>query len=233
MRRRLKATSYVLVSQALLIALAIAWLIHMIIIAVNGSVFFVENNGFILWTEISTSVIITIFAVWGGAGRLGQARTQNTIAIVKKEKISADFYYQNLRQRLEVLRNDFQDINPNLIQQLNIPQQVLEQIIQQSILFQKAKELGIGASDEEIRKEITSYPVFQREGKFVGFEEYEQILKWNRMPISEFDDNIFFHHTPVPKRNISVVRANTPVNQHILKVNRSIDCLNTAPDFTT
>ena len=142
-----------------------------------------------LWLVI-IAFIITIFAVWGGAGRLGQARTKNTIAIVKNEKISADFYYQNLRQRLEVLRNEFKDINSNLIQQLNIPQQVLEQIIQQSILLQKAKELGIEASIEEIRDEITSYPVFQREGKFVGFEEYEKILSWNRMPISEFEDGI-------------------------------------------
>lgn len=142
-----------------------------------------------LWLVI-IAFIITIFAVWGGAGRLGQARKQNTIAIVKKDKISADFYYQNLRQRLEVLRNEFKEINPTLIQQLNIPQQVLEQMIQQSILLQKAKELEIGASVEEISNEIKSYPVFQREGKFVGFEEYEKILQWNRMPISEFEDNI-------------------------------------------
>ncbi len=142
-----------------------------------------------LWLVI-IAFIITIFAVWGGAGRLGQARTQNTIAIVKKEKISADFYYQNLRQRLEALKNQFQDINPNLIQQLNIPQQVLEQIIQQSILLQKAKELGIDASNEDISKEIKSYPAFQREGKFVGTEEYEKILKWNRISVSEFEDGI-------------------------------------------
>ncbi len=142
-----------------------------------------------LWLVI-IAFIITIFAVWGGAGRLGQARTQNTIAIVNKEKISADFYYQNLRQRLEALRNQFQDINPNLIQQLNIPQQVLEQIIQQSILLQKAKELGIDASNEDISKEIKSYPAFQREGKFVGTEEYEKILKWNRISVSEFEDGI-------------------------------------------
>jgi len=77
MRRRLKSTSYVLISQALLIALAVAWLIHMIIIAVNGSVYFVENNGFILWAEICTSVIITIFAIWilvTQVQRLGERR---------------------------------------------------------------------------------------------------------------------------------------------------------------
>ena len=64
MRRRLKSTSYVLVSQALLIALAIAWLIHMVIIALNGSVYFVENNGIVLWLEITASVLITIFAIF-------------------------------------------------------------------------------------------------------------------------------------------------------------------------
>ena len=54
---------FVLVTQALLIALAISWLIHMIIIAVNGSAYFVENNNAILWGEISASVLITLFAI--------------------------------------------------------------------------------------------------------------------------------------------------------------------------
>ena len=55
---------FVLISQALLIALAISWLIHMLIIAVNGSAYFVENNHFTLWTEITASVLITIFAIF-------------------------------------------------------------------------------------------------------------------------------------------------------------------------
>lgn len=64
MRRRLRSTAYVLISQALLIALAIAWVIHMVIIAINGYVYFVENNPFILWLEITSSVLIVIFAIF-------------------------------------------------------------------------------------------------------------------------------------------------------------------------
>ena len=63
MRRRLRFAVLVLITQMLLIALAISWLIHMITIAVSGSVYFVENNTFILWGEISISVIITLFAI--------------------------------------------------------------------------------------------------------------------------------------------------------------------------
>ena len=41
-----------------------------------------------LWIVIA-AFIIAIFAVWGGAGRLGEARAANTLVWVGKEKISA------------------------------------------------------------------------------------------------------------------------------------------------
>jgi membrane protein YdbS with pleckstrin-like domain len=64
MRRRLRSTAFVIVSQALLIALAISWIIHMSMIALYGSVYFIENNPFILWAEIIGSALITIFAIF-------------------------------------------------------------------------------------------------------------------------------------------------------------------------
>ena len=53
----------VVISQLLLIALATAWLIFMIIIAVEGSVHFVERNPFILWIEVAATILIILFAV--------------------------------------------------------------------------------------------------------------------------------------------------------------------------
>jgi ABC-type nickel/cobalt efflux system permease component RcnA len=64
MRRRLKFTTIVLVSQMLLIALAIAWLVHMVVIAIYGSVYFIERDSLVLWIEIIASIIITLFAVF-------------------------------------------------------------------------------------------------------------------------------------------------------------------------
>lgn len=64
MRRRLKFTTVVLVSQMLLIALAIAWLVHMIVIAAYGAVYFIERDPFVLWIEISASILITLFAIF-------------------------------------------------------------------------------------------------------------------------------------------------------------------------
>ena len=64
MRRRLRFSLIIVISQVLLVALAISWLVHMSIIAVSGSVYFVENNDFILWTEISLTVLITLFGIY-------------------------------------------------------------------------------------------------------------------------------------------------------------------------
>lgn len=142
-----------------------------------------------LWLVIA-AFVIAIFAVWGGAGRLGEARAANTIATVGKVKISADIYHQNLRQRLEMMQREFRSLDRKLIQQLNIPQQILEQIIQQNLLLQTAQDMGIDVSAGEIRDKIISYPVFQKDGKFIGFEEYKKILEWNRISVTEFEKSL-------------------------------------------
>ena len=64
MRRRLRLAILIIVSQILLIAMAFSWLIHMVVIATEGSVYFVENNPAILWGEISVCILITIFAIF-------------------------------------------------------------------------------------------------------------------------------------------------------------------------
>jgi len=167
----------------------------------------------VLWGVI-IAFIISIFAVWGGAGRLGESRNSNTIATIGNKKISADTYIQNLRQRLEIFKEEYKELDVNFIQQLNIPQQVLEQIIQGAILSQKAEELGIKASAEEISEKVKSFPVFQKDGKFVGFEEYKQILDWNRISASDFETSLI--NDIIVQKIILVLTAGIAVSEEEL-----------------
>ncbi|MEE9389766.1 MAG: SurA N-terminal domain-containing protein, partial [Candidatus Aminicenantaceae bacterium] len=143
----------------------------------------------ILWIVIA-AFIVTIFAVWGGGIRSGEGRAASTLISIGKEKISANLYVESLRVRLEAMQREFKELNRNLIQQLNIPQQVLQQIIQQTLLLQTAQDMKINASAEEIREKIINYPVFQRDSKFIGFQEYKRILDWNRTTIAEFEEGL-------------------------------------------
>jgi len=163
-----------------------------------------------LWIVIA-AFIIAIFAVWGGAGRLGEARAENTIAFVGKERISVDLFYTNLRQRLEAMKREFKELDRKLIQQLGIPQQVLEQLIQQTLLLQIARDLGLDTTNEEILEKIKSYPVFQRDGKFIGFEEYKRILEWNRISITEFEESL--RKEAILSKVVQLATAGIPVTE--------------------
>jgi peptidyl-prolyl cis-trans isomerase D len=143
----------------------------------------------ILWFVI-VAFIITIFVDWGGAGRVRGEQGSSTIATVGKEKIPIEMYVQNLQQRIEALQQQMPELDQNFIQQLNIPQQVLEQIIQQTVLLQVADDMGIRASNAEIAERVKDMPIFQKDGQFVGFEEYQRILNWNRMSAAQFEQNL-------------------------------------------
>jgi len=142
-----------------------------------------------LWLVI-IAFVLSIFFVWGKGGGSGESRAENTIAYVGKEKISVESYITNLRYRIESLKQQFKELDANFIQQLNIPQQTLEETIRQELLLQAAHKLGVKATDSEIREKVLNYPVFQKEGKFIGFDEYKKILEWNRTTVSDFEESI-------------------------------------------
>ena len=140
-----------------------------------------------LWIVIAT-FIIAIFAVWGGAGRLGEKARSETVATVGGDKIPMNAYFNVLRQRLEALQKEFKQLNRSFIQQLNIPQQVLEQMVQQYLLRRKASEMGITASNKEVNDRVVA--MFQRDGKFIGVEEYRRLLAYSRLSVGDFEDNL-------------------------------------------
>ena len=143
----------------------------------------------ILWIIIAT-FIVAIFAVWGGGVGGGEGSGSNVIATVGGDKITTENFTQVLRQRIETLKNQVKEINQGMLQQLNIPQRVLEEMIQQNLLLQLGKDMGLSASDAELQDRIVNYPNFQRDGQFIGVEEYKQLLNWNHIPIAQFENEM-------------------------------------------
>lgn len=169
-----------------------------------------------LWLVIA-AFIITIFAVWGGAGRLGGGRAAKYIAHIGKEKIPVEIYRNTLIQRLQMLRNQSKkELNRKIIEQLNLPQQILSQMIQERLVLHLAKEMGLGVTDQEIRDKILSYEAFQRNGKFIGFEEYKKILSWNRISVEEFERGL--RKEIIINKVIQLLTAGLPVtDQEVLE----------------
>jgi len=142
-----------------------------------------------LWFVVA-AFVVSIFVIWGGAGRLGEAEKASSIASIGKERISSEAYFNALRNRIEGLKREFKEINRQFIEQLNIPQQVLEQMVEQALLADLAKGMRIRASDEEVRDRIVGLPGLQRDGKFIGYDEYRRILSYNRLSVGDFENSL-------------------------------------------
>jgi peptidyl-prolyl cis-trans isomerase D len=149
----------------------------------------VQSLKWVLWFVVA-AFIISIFVIWGGAGRLGEAEKAGQIAEIGKEKITAETYFNALRNRIESLKTEFKELNRQFLEQLNIPQQVLEQMIEQALLFDLADEWRLRASDEEVKDRIIALPGLQRDGVFVGYADYKRALANNRISVSDFENSL-------------------------------------------
>lgn len=140
-----------------------------------------------LWIVVA-SFIFFIFYSWGTGGRIIRENI-NVIATVGKQEITIEEYKSNLLQTLQRLsRMQSGNLTRSMIKGMGIPEQVLQSMISDRIIFFLANKLNLVATDEEVREKIINSPEFQRDGKFIGFDAYRQLLAYNRIDLKDFED---------------------------------------------
>ena len=139
-----------------------------------------------LWLVILAFVGF-IFVQWG-SGRFEQEGLERDVAAVGSQPISGEDFQKRLVQNLEMYDKQFKDsLNRQMINQLGIPEQVLQGMISGCIIQNEAEKLNLRVSDAELQEAIRSYPAFQRDGAFIGSEEYERLLAYNHMTVLDFE----------------------------------------------
>ncbi len=121
-----------------------------------------------------------VFLDMGLSGALGGGNANDTrtfAARVNGETIAINEYYralQNLEQMYEQMYG--QQFTPEMAQQMGLPKQVLDSLVDQRLLTQEARRMNLDASTEEVRKKLLSMPTFMPDGKFVGMELYRNYV---------------------------------------------------------
>ncbi|MFL6244901.1 MAG: peptidyl-prolyl cis-trans isomerase [Thermoanaerobaculia bacterium] len=114
----------------------------------------------------------------GGSSLGRNARESRTYAArVNGETIAINDYYRslaNLEQMYEQMYG--QQFTPEMAQQMGLPKQVLDSLVDQRLLTQEARRMNLDASPEEVRKKLLSMPTFMDNGKFVGMELYRNYV---------------------------------------------------------
>lgn len=144
----------------------------------------------ILWLVLLIFVGM-IFFEWGGVNQRDQSLDQPA-ATVGGEKVSyADFRRQHQQLEQYYRQQMGGNLAPELLQQLNLPVQALDGLINDKILLIEARRLGLEATDAEVQRTILEVPAFQDEnGEFIGEERYKKLLRDNSLSIDEFEKSV-------------------------------------------
>jgi peptidyl-prolyl cis-trans isomerase D len=128
------------------------------------------------------------FTMLTAPGDSGGPQPGSTAVTVNGQEVPfSDFQgaYGNLYQ---LYQNIYQEqFTPTLERQLKLVQKALDGLINQTLLLEEAKRLGVQVSRQELVEAIAKIPAFQQDGVF-SKDRYLQILAAQRLSADEFEE---------------------------------------------
>ena len=134
-------------------------------------------------------VLIVLSFVFAGVGSYLTAPTNTAAAVVNGEDISQatlEQAYQNQRARMEAQFGEgFAALFADSSYMASFRKNVLDQLIGEKLMEQKAEALGLRVSDKQVRETIVSLPEFQTLGQFDN-DRYLALLRQSGFQASTF-----------------------------------------------
>lgn len=148
-----------------------------------------KSLSWILWLVI-LAFIGFIFVQWG-SGQFESEGLDSDVAAVGKKRVSGEEFQKNLARSLEMYSQQFKNnFNRSMINQLGIAEQVLQGMVSTLIIDSEAEKMHLDVSPVELKAAIRAYPAFQRDGAFIGSEEYERLLAYNHIQVLDFENGL-------------------------------------------
>jgi peptidyl-prolyl cis-trans isomerase D len=149
------------------------------------------------WLKWSLGIVVLAFIIFYIPDFLAPSGTGvmagDVIATVEGEDITANEFQRTYSAQIEAYRSTYgSSMSEELLKQLGIEQQIVQQMVDERAALAEAKRLNITVSDEEMRRQIMSFPAFQENGQFIGEVRYVQLLRAQRPPTTpaEFESAI-------------------------------------------
>ncbi len=140
------------------------------------------------YIQATILIVVLVFVFWG-VGK-SQKGGPDAIATVNGHSISSQQYQRAYNQTISRYQEQFGGTLPSgLLEALNLKAQVLNQMIQEQVMQQGAKEAGLIVGSDEVRKVIQNMDAFREEGIF-KLDRYKNLLASSRMTTADFENNV-------------------------------------------
>ena len=135
---------------------------------------FVHNNK--RFVQIVFAIIILPFALWGVDSYTRSANRADAVATVNGSKITQQEFGNALRQQQDRLRQQLgKNFDPAMLDSPEMKRAVLENLVSQRLMLQRARDVRLVVTDEQVAGVINGIEAFQDGGKF-DRKRYEAVL---------------------------------------------------------
>ncbi len=121
------------------------------------------------------------------------ASASSVVASIDGHSITAGEFQQRYQSQIQAYQGAYgSQISEQMLRQLGIDQQILQQMVDEQAALAEAERRGIRVSDEELAQQIFAIPGLQENGRFIGEQRYEQLLRMQRPPLTkgQFEENM-------------------------------------------
>jgi peptidyl-prolyl cis-trans isomerase D len=136
--------------------------------------------------QVPFAILAIVMAFWGfGAGLFN---TVHPIATVNGRQILGDQVDREATQIRETVQQMYGANAQAVLKSINLRKEAVDRLIEQQLMGEEARHLGISISDEELQAKITKEPVFQRDGQF-DFDTYQDVLRNANLLPAEYEND--------------------------------------------
>ncbi len=158
--------------------------------------------------KVLLGIIIVVFVFYFGS--TGGKQQAETVAVVDGKVIAYADLAKEHQNLIQFYRQQYgAALNDEVLKKLNLRQAALDNLIQQAIVMQKAGEMRLRVSEEEVRASILAMPAFQRGGSF-DEKIYQQALRFNKLTPEDYER--LQRNTLITSRFISLIQDGVKVS---------------------
>jgi len=127
--------------------------------------------------------------VFGTRGFDGDG-SPDTVATVNGERIPLERYQRRYQAYYDAYAQIYRErFSSELAERLGLAQQVVNDLVQETLVVQRARAEGLELSDEELNARVQAVPAFQEGGRFV-LKRYEEFLRRRGLGAAAFEEDI-------------------------------------------
>jgi peptidyl-prolyl cis-trans isomerase D len=160
--------------------------------------------------QIGLLLVIAAFvitSVWVGSMGGRRDGSATAVATVNGEPIPLERYQRRYQAYMDAYSRVYREkFSPTLAEQLGLPQQAVNDLVQEAVVVQRARAEGLEVSDEELNAQIQAVPAFAENGRF-SLRLYQDFLRRRGMSAAAFENDV--------RRELTRMKVETTVKSGI------------------